>query len=328
MLLVAAAACVSVAALGWIGPSIIGALASPWMAQSWGALAIVLVLLAVIRAWRAVAVFTFPLIALSLWVLPVLLPSEAAAPSRTLRIAYANVNAWNPPSPDAAEWFASTGADVVAVIECSDEWVDALRAVRAGAQPRWPHAAARTDGQPIAGVALLSVHPLRDVRAFISPEGRFPVIDAIVDAPGGPLRILVAHPVPPVGLGALAQRNAEIGWLAQRCEESASPTAIVADFNDTPFGRALREFASRSGMRSAASVGGLVTTWPARVAGVPWPAPLRIAIDHCFVSRDIGVAALSSGPDIGSDHLPLVVDLMHSVRAARADGTQAGASQE
>ena len=192
----------------------------------------------------------------------------------------------------------------------------------------WPNAVVRIDDHPIVGVAVLSRHPLRDVEAIISPEGRFPMIDTVVQAPDGPVRIMVAHPVPPVGVEALQMRDAEIVWLAQRVASSALPTAVVADFNDTPFGGALRELAARSGMRSAASATGLVTTWPARVAGVPWPAPLRIAIDHCFVSGDVGVASLSAGPRIGSDHLPLVVDLMHSVHAARADGTQAGASQE
>jgi endonuclease/exonuclease/phosphatase (EEP) superfamily protein YafD len=109
-------------------------------------------------------------------------------------------------------------------------------------------------------------------------------------------------------------RDAELAWIARRCAAAEGPIAIVADFNDTPFGRALRDFGATSGMRSASVVSGLVTTWPARVAGVPWPAPLRIAIDHCFVSRGVDVAAFSAGPDIGSDHLPLLIDIAYGSR--------------
>lgn len=312
--------CSVLAALGWIGPSLAGALASPWLAQSWGGLAGAATGLALARAWRSACVFALVFAALSIRVLPVLVPSEAAAPSRTLRIAYANVNAWNDPTPDAVRWFESTDADVVALIECSQEWVDALRASSRGAGPAWPNAAVRIDDHPIGGVAILSRHPLRDVDVFIGPEASFPMVDAVVQSPDGPVRLMIAHPVPPVGIGAMEMRNAEILWLAQRCAESALPTAIVADFNDTPFGQALRDFAATSGMRSAACVTGLVTTWPARVAGVRWPAPLRIAIDHCFVSRDMGIAALSAGPDTGSDHLPLLVDLAHVARADRVSG--------
>lgn len=294
------------------------------MAQAWGALSAVVLLLVLARLWRAVLAFALPYIALSLWVLPALLPSEAAAPARTLRIAYANVNAWNEPTPEAVEWFKSTGADVVALIECSQAWVDALRTAPGAEAAAWPNAAVRIDGHPIGGVALLSRHPLRDVEALVSPDGRFPMIDAVAEAPDGPVRVIVAHPVPPVGVESVAMRNAEISWLAQRCARSALPTAVVADFNDTPFGRALREFAAPSGMRSAASVTGLVTTWPARIRGVTWPAPLRIAIDHCFVSRSIGIASLSAGPDIGSDHLPLVIDILHAESEGSAPSPAGG----
>lgn len=274
----------------------------------------VVLLLLVARAWRIAAILAVPLAALSLWVIPVLVPHESAAPSRSLRIAYANVNAWNDPSADAVRWFEQADADVVALIECSPEWLDALRDAGTHDGRPWLHECTRIDGDAIAGAALLSRYPLREARALVSPHGRFPMIDAIVDSPDGPIRVLVAHPVPPVGFGAVAVRDAELAWIAQQCAASQMPTVIVADFNDTPFGRALRDFGATSGMRSASAVSGLVTTWPARVAGVPWPAPLRIAIDHCLVSRGVELAAFSAGPDIGSDHLPLLIDIAYGSR--------------
>ena len=46
-----------------------------------------------------------------------------------------------------------------------------------------------------------------------------------------------------------------------------------------------------------------------------WPAPLKLSlmmipIDHCLVSSELQVAQIKTGPDIESDHLPLIVDLL------------------
>jgi hypothetical protein len=42
---------------------------------------------------------------------------------------------------------------------------------------------------------------------------------------------------------------------------------------------------------------------------MPWPV-LRIPIDHCLVSPDIGVLTMRTGRHIGSDHLPIIIDMV------------------
>jgi endonuclease/exonuclease/phosphatase (EEP) superfamily protein YafD len=36
---------------------------------------------------------------------------------------------------------------------------------------------------------------------------------------------------------------------------------------------------------------------------------LRVPIDNCFVSNDVAVTGHHDGPNVGSDHRPLVVDV-------------------
>ncbi len=53
-----------------------------------------------------------------------------------------------------------------------------------------------------------------------------------------------------------------------------------------------------------AAVGfGLARSWPAQFA------PVGIRIDHCLLSRHWNAWSTSIGPDLGSDHLPLVADV-------------------
>ena len=71
---------------------------------------------------------------------------------------------------------------------------------------------------------------------------------------------------------------------------------ILGDLNVSPwsphFGGLLRE-----------SGRGVQATWPTNLA------PMRIPIDHCLVSPDVSVVGRRVGPDVGSDHFPIVVDV-------------------
>ena len=58
-----------------------------------------------------------------------------------------------------------------------------------------------------------------------------------------------------------------------------------------------------SGLHDSSQGRGPLPTWPA-------DSPLlRIPLDHCFHSGDVRILAKRPGPDIGSDHLPLIIDL-------------------
>jgi endonuclease/exonuclease/phosphatase (EEP) superfamily protein YafD len=58
-----------------------------------------------------------------------------------------------------------------------------------------------------------------------------------------------------------------------------------------------------TGLVNATLESGLRPTWPTR------PALARIPIDHFLLSDHLNVASIRTGPDIGSDHLPLILDL-------------------
>ena len=58
-----------------------------------------------------------------------------------------------------------------------------------------------------------------------------------------------------------------------------------------------------TGLRDTAAGFGWQPTWPTFLPR------LGITIDHCLASSALGVRALKTGPDIGSDHYPLIVEL-------------------
>ena len=288
--------------VGRLGPEAIEALASPWTAHATFAMLVGVAAL-VALGWGGGAILVGVPLAWSLVVtVPVAVPRAAGVGPATLRVAVANVEVGNEPTPEAIEWLVSTEADLVAIVECTEAWRAAVE--RAG----WSHAVSGTDEATPGGVGLFSRFPLAEARVLVPPEGAFRRVDATVELPEGLVRVLVVHPVPPVRPAWTSMRNDELAALAAAVRDSALPTVVVGDLNETPFGRAWREFIATSGLVPARRVAGLGPTWPVRASGFRVPAWAGIPIDHALATPEFTATAFTVGPDLGSDHRPIVAE--------------------
>jgi endonuclease/exonuclease/phosphatase (EEP) superfamily protein YafD len=90
--------------------------------------------------------------------------------------------------------------------------------------------------------------------------------------------------------------------LAKVVADVEAPIVLLGDLNTTPWSPIYRQFIEDSGLRDARDGFGLLSSWP---TGNP---PLLIPIDHALVSQQIVVHNLYLGPDVGSDHYPLILD--------------------
>lgn len=74
---------------------------------------------------------------------------------------------------------------------------------------------------------------------------------------------------------------------------------------------------SKTGLKNSRQGFGLLPTWPIKTNYPPYAkipsfltGLLSIPIDHCLISPDIKVAKTRTGPNVGSDHRPLITDLL------------------
>ena len=78
---------------------------------------------------------------------------------------------------------------------------------------------------------------------------------------------------------------------------------VVGDLNTSPWSPHFRDLLTATGLRNAAAGHGWIPTWPT------WFWPALIPIDHVLVRGPLGVEDLERGPDVGSDHYPLIAGL-------------------
>ncbi|NEP32730.1 endonuclease/exonuclease/phosphatase family protein [Moorena sp. SIO3B2] len=95
----------------------------------------------------------------------------------------------------------------------------------------------------------------------------------------------------------------EIGDYIRQIEK---PVVLIGDLNVTMWSPYYKSLIESSGLRDARAGFGILPTLSKFSPANPW---LAIPVDHCLVSRDVKVIKMRTGPDLGSDHLPVITDI-------------------
>jgi endonuclease/exonuclease/phosphatase (EEP) superfamily protein YafD len=117
-----------------------------------------------------------------------------------------------------------------------------------------------------------------------------------------PFTLLGAHLMIPASNVLSKTRNKQITFLTQKIQSIKQPTVLLGDLNITPWSPFFKDFIQKTGLNEARKEFGISPTWPTGFAS------LQIPIDHSLTSNRIIVHSFRLGPDIGSDHFPLILD--------------------
>jgi endonuclease/exonuclease/phosphatase (EEP) superfamily protein YafD len=118
----------------------------------------------------------------------------------------------------------------------------------------------------------------------------------------GELALVGAHANWPLGEHIAALRDAELVRLAGLAASQEGPVLLLADLNVTAFSPSFARLLMGSGLADCAAGRGWHPTWP-----VLFP-PAGIQIDHCLHSAGVAIDVVRTGPWVGSDHYPLIVE--------------------
>ncbi|MFL9656591.1 endonuclease/exonuclease/phosphatase family protein [Streptomyces sp. PB17] len=193
--------------------------------------------------------------------------------------------------------------DLVFVQECESTCDAALRRDLAAG---YPHRRA-VEGDGAKGSVILSALPLKAAPAV---PGTLGMPGAVADVRGHPVRLQLAHPMPPLA-DRVGRWREELDALRDAAATAATgdgggaPVVLAGDFNASQDHAAFRRILD-TGLRDAARLAGEDRTpsWPARTLPV-----FGVQIDHVLVSEDFAARDARFLDLAGTDHRALVVDL-------------------
>ncbi|PZO11961.1 MAG: hypothetical protein DCF25_18450 [Leptolyngbya foveolarum] len=164
------------------------------------------------------------------------------------------------------------------------------------------------------GTVLYSKNPLTDVQLQQFNTRSAAHMSARVEINGKPMSVVGIHPFPPVRPSMFADRNQAFAAVSDYVKLQSDPVILVGDFNASMWSPYYRQLVHQTGLKNSRAGFGLLPTWPSSLSYVKLPQLnaltrlVQIPIDHCLASSSLKVVGMHTGPDIGSDHLPIVVD--------------------
>lgn len=228
--------------------------------------------------------------------LPLVTASESApaaareAGMAVLSVASVNVHLDNRDAAPLVRWLEEASPDVVVLHEVSPEYAQQLESYGG-----YPYKQLAPANDPF-GIAILSRLPLMSAKISTDMDG-IRHISAQLNWNGQPVTLVTWHPMPPLSPRYHQSRNTRLRAIAEAVGRDSQPAILAGDLNATPWSNAFQGI-DQMGLRR---VTGLLPTWPA--GGLGW---MGIPIDHVLVSVHWTVVEVSRGPDLGSDHLPVV----------------------
>ncbi len=247
--------------------------------------------------FSAVLATGLALVNLSLLV-PLYMPGSKTTTDRpNLRIVSANVYVENRERRQLNNLVENTNPDFLALFEVDHSWTAATEEL---AQRFKYSRVERTKGY--FGIALFSQYPIThiEMRKFGS-YSQYAII-AHLTVNDKPFHVIAAHVPAPIKKSYFDLRNEHLQELASTAMELKGPVMLIGDLNITPWSPYFDDLLEQSNLVDGRKGFGIQATWPVQFS------LMQIPIDHCLVSPSINIQQWSRGPDIGSDHYPIIVD--------------------
>jgi endonuclease/exonuclease/phosphatase (EEP) superfamily protein YafD len=231
------------------------------------------------------------------WYFPA--PAWAGAnPGQHLRILHSNVLRSNRRYSEVISLVKAEQPDIAVFVEVNTSWAKELSVL----SEIFPYSSTQQESEKF-GSAIYSKLPLENssVKPFSNQRKS---LAADVKFQSKIISLILAHPTVPIKQESFINRNKQLAAISEYAAQVKNPVIVVGDLNTTMWSPFYKNMVKTGNLRNARSGFGILPTWPTFL-------PLAyIPIDHFLVSKEIGVLKIRTGRNVGSDHLPLITDLV------------------
>jgi endonuclease/exonuclease/phosphatase (EEP) superfamily protein YafD len=231
-------------------------------------------------------------------------------PGSTLRLLLVNLDHENKDTTSAIKYIESQNVELVLLQEVTSRWLAVLQSNLSRYR-----VAMSLPRENSTGVAMLvpttpsqSVEIVATQTLELPPNSGQPLVETTLRWGGREVVILGLSIARPRNRDSSAFQQVEFDaaaeWSLRQQRQDKREVVVMGDFNSTPWSSRYEKFLQDSNLRNSLRGFGLQPTWHASL-----PSPLMVAIDHCLHSQSIKTVNRATGANIGSDHLPLFVEL-------------------
>jgi endonuclease/exonuclease/phosphatase (EEP) superfamily protein YafD len=236
--------------------------------------------------------------------IPVLASLKASSPIPAanhikLRMLSINVRSVNTQHKRLINYIKGIKPDIVLLVETNWHWDENLDDIKA----LYPHSLVRPRWDSY-GISFYSRYPLTRKEVLYLDDVPLPTLHVTAKINGTAVNIYGVHFAPPISPGSASYRNRQMKGLVKLLQKKNENIIVAGDMNTTPWSPHFKDLVSGGNIKNSMDGNGLGISWPS------FFPPLGIAIDHVLVSKNIIVQHRQIGRNIGSDHLPVLVDIM------------------
>lgn len=222
----------------------------------------------------------------------------AASESAPLRIMSINLLSSNNESHSVRQEIERKDPQIIVFLEVNSWWQSELDGFLSSAYP-YRQAQAREDN---FGMTIFSKIPWSDLQVLDLGGEQIPSMLATFDNDGKAFHVLAVHFLPPMGKHGTRRRDEAFEQLPSAIADLPFETMVIGDLNATPWCYPFRRLMTESKLLDSTVGFGLQPTWPTYLK------LMSIPIDHCLHTSGIKIINREVGAEVGSDHLPLLVD--------------------